>query len=402
MTTPFSVDDLTTPLTRVQVQASIYQALAALGVRTTNWKPGAVVRTMIVGVSIVLASLSKLQADIARSGFLETSAGKWLTLVARYVYGIERGAATFATGPITLTNTAGGVYSYDADDLTFRNPDTGKTYTNTEPVALGAVGSETAVVTVAIRAIEAGSNSSAAAGAITSFVTPLLGVTCSNPAALVSFDEETDPQLRLHCTEQLGALSPFGPWDAYGAAIRNATYADGTRLGVTRIRITKDGYGNVTTYLATDNGGATGDADDPTTQLGVANDAVQRNAEPLSVTAHVVAATSVTIAVTYELWMYNTSGRTPIQVQAMIETALEAFFAAQPIGGNVLVSGSPGLVYVDAIRAAIANVLPQIFHVVVSAPLGDVTLAVNEVPTLGLVTPVSVHQVAPPEGLAAA
>lgn len=392
-----TLEELTTPLTRAEVQASIYSTLTALGVNTTVWKPGSVVRTMIVAVSIVLAAFSKLQTDIAKSGFLELSVGPWLTLVARYVYGVERDLATFATGAVTLDNSGGGVYALDPDDLIFSNPITGKTYRNTAAVSIAAL--QTGVV-VAIQATEVGTASSAAPGAITVLTTPLIGVTCSNALAVVGHDEETDPGLRARCSEKLGALSPFGPWDAYAYAVRNAVRVDGTSIGVTRVRITKDGTGIVNVYCATASGTVPGASVDPTTDLGIANAAIQQLAAPLGITANTFTAAALPIAVTYEAWMYNTSGRTPLQVQAAIATRLGEFMASQPIGGNVI-SPAAGKVFADAIRACIAATFSEIFHVVVTVPAGDTTLTVSEVPTLGAIVATDVHQVPPPEGFGA-
>lgn len=389
----FSLDDLTTPLTRAEVEASIYQVLSVIRVNTTSWKPGGVVRTMIAAVAIVLAAFSELQAKIARSGFLELSTGQWLTLVAHYVYGVERIEATFATGQVTLTNTGGGVYSGDPDDLIFSNAATGKTYRNTAAFSLGALGT----ITLAIQATEQGTPSNANPGDITVMTTPLLGVTCTNAASVLGRDAELDPSLRARCSEKLGALSPFGPWDAYASAARNATRADGSSLGITRFRLTKDGAGNVYAYLATATGAVPGTVGDLSTDLGIADEAIQQYAAPLAVTAHTLSATAATITPTYEVWMYNTSGYTTLQVEGVIASALSNFMSSQPIGGNII-GTDPGKVFVDAMRAVIANALPEIFHVVLSLPAADVTLAINEVPVLGVPVPLGVHQSAPPEG----
>lgn len=389
----FALDDLTTPVTRAEVEASIYQMLSLIGVNTTSWKPGSVVRTMIAAVSIVLSAFSTLQASIARSGFLELSSGDWLTLVAYYVYGVTRIAATFATGQVTLVNSGGGVYSGSVGDLIFSNPTTGKTYRNTAPFTVGAL----ATVTLAIQATEQGAASTSSPGAINTMTTPLLGVTCSNALAVVGADAELDPSLRARCSEKLGSLSPFGPWDAYAFAVRNATRADGTSLGITRFRLTKDGSGNVYVYLATDSGTVPGTVGDLTTDLGIADEAIQQLSAPLAVTAHTLNATPHSIAITYEVWMYNTSGSTPTQVQNTIATALGSFMKSQPIGGNVI-SPAAGKVFVDAIRTVIAATFPEIFHVAVTLPASDVTLSITEVPVLGTIIVTGIHQSAPPEG----
>ena len=389
----FTIDDLTTPLTRQEVEGKIYEVIALVGTNTTSWKPGAVARTMIVGFSVVGAGLSSLTAQVARSGFLELASGSWLTLKAWYDYKVARDEGTYAEGAVTLVNSGGGVYMLDVDDLTVANPDTGKQYSNTSAINLAAL----ATLVVPIKARELGTASTSAPGEITEMITPLLGVTCANEAPVVGLDPESDPTLRARCSEKLGSLSPMGPWDAYTYAARNATRVDGSKVGVTRVRSTKDGYGNVTTYVATASGAVTGDVDDPGTDLGAINEAIQTLAAPLAVTAWVESATPVTLDITYKLAMYNTSGRSEPEIVEAIEENLLAFFSGQPIGGNKTSSGL-GKIYVDAIESSIASTYPQIFHVEVTLPAADIELAVNAVPVLGVVTPALIQQVSPGEG----
>jgi hypothetical protein len=383
---------LITPVSKEDVQTSIYKVLAKVGVNTTNWKSGAVVRTMIVSNSIILAALSQLQANIARSGFLEFSSKDWLTIVAGYVYGLDRILATYASGSVTLVNSGGGVYTLAPGDLILVDIN-GKSYQNTASITIGSMATVTGAP---FQAVDPGALI-ANVGDINALSTSLIGVTCTNTTTFIGTDDEEDGQLRIRCYEQLGALSPMGPWDAYGAAVRNAKLPDGTPIGVTRTRITKDGSGNVNVYLADGGGGLAGTIGNPSTPLGAADEAIQQFAAPLAVTANTHAATDVTTAVTYELWTYNTSGYTTDQITSLISKSIVAFFGAQPIGGNII-TAPPGAMFVDALRSAIANTLPQIFHVVVTAPSGDVSLATSEVAVAGTITPTAIHQVTPPEG----
>lgn len=390
----FSVTDLTTPVSKEQAKTSIYNVLAALGVSTTTWKPGAVVRTMIAACAIVLAAFSTLTSTIARSGFLELSAGFWLTLVARYVYGVARIEATFAAGSVTLVNAGGGVYALDPDDLVVSNPTTGKTYRNTSAISLGAG----ATLVVPVVAVEAGAGSTSVPLAISRLETTLLSVTCSNASALVGVDAEDDPALRLRCSEKLGALSPFGPWDAYTYAARNAKRLDGSGVGVSRVRLVKDGFGNVYVYVATASGAVTGTVGDLTTDLGAVDEAIQRLAAPLAVTAHVQSAAELPVDVTYQVWAYNTSGLSVAEFEAAIAARLVALMTAQPIGGNVI-GADPGKLFLDALRTAIGSAAPEIFHVVVTLPVADVELSIDQVPVLRFVIVTAVNQVPPNEGV---
>lgn len=384
----FSFDELINPVTRQEVQTSFYNVYATLGLKTSTWKSGAVVRAWTVASSIVVSAFSELQASIARSGFLELAEGPWLDLVGHYVYGLDRIAATFATGVITLVNGGGGIYEVDVDDLIFTNTATNKQYRNAAPFTLNPG----QTLSVAIRAVEAGTGSNAGAVTIDEITTTLLQVTCSNPLALTALDEETDPAYRTRCSESLGSLSPFGPWDAYASAVRNATRPDGTNIGITRIRPVKDGFGNLVTYVAGPGGAINPD------DLEIADEAIQRAAAPLAVNATVVSAIATAIPVTYEVWMYNTSGRTELQITTLIATRLAAFVAGQPVGGN-RITGGAGKVYADAVRTVVAASWPQIFHVVVTLPAADVDIDADHVPVLGTVTSTAIHQIAPPDGV---
>jgi len=390
-----TLDELTTPLTRQQVEASIYSVLARLGVPTTSWKPGAVVRTMIVGVSAVFAAYSELMALIARSGFLELSSGDWLTLVAQYVYGVERLDATFASGTVLVSNsTTGSFYGFEPGDLIVKNTVTGATYRNIATFNLPA---NTTDLPVSVVASEPGAASSAQANTVTSVVTALPGLSVDNDVAFFGTDEETDAQLRARCSEKLGALSPMGPWDAYTSALRNATDGNGRNLGITRVSLLPDGYGHIDVYCAT----ATGtlpDADVP-----FAEEAIQQWAVPQGITATVHPAVTVVLDVAADVYVYNTSGQTDEQIKAAIITSVDTFVFAQPVGGNVHgpgVTPPNGMVYRDALSAAISRTLPDglIFHVAISTPTADVSMTPLQVLVVGSTSGIVVHQVSPQEG----
>lgn len=383
--------ELTTPLTVDEVKAMIYAALAAAGVTTTSWKPGAVVRTLIAGVSVVLAALTVLIALIAASGFLDLAEGAWLTLKARYDYDVTKDVGSFATGQITLTNTAGGVYSGGADDLIFANSLTGKTYRVTESWSLAALGS----ATVAIQAVEIGSASTSDAGEIDSFVTPLNGVTCSNAAAVIGSDEETDAALRERCRAKTGALSPNGPRDAYLYIARSTTSAAGASIGVTRVTPVPDGYGNVVVYVATASGGVTGTSGNPATDLGAIQAAFDTQVEPIAITATATSASAYTVAVTYELWVRNTIGMTEAEITDAVSDAITSALSTTEIGGEVIPPAA-GKIYVDTIKAAAARALPvnSILRLAVTLPAADLTLAADDAPVAGTITPTAVHFIA--------
>ncbi len=381
--------DLTTPMTVDEARTAIYDAMAAKGVRTTSWKPGAVVRTIVTCVAIVLAAFSRFQATVASGGFLELAAGQWLTLVAYYVYGVERSAGAFASGIVRFDNSGGGVYTGAAGDLVVRNSTTNKTYRNTEAFSIGALALN---VDIAFQATELGADSTSGATDIDQLVTTLPGVTCENPTALVGLDAETDAELRTRCSAKLGSLSPNGARDAYEYIARSTLAADGSAIGVTRVRTIPDGLGGLDVFLATATGTVTGTEGDPSTPLGAIAAAIQAQVEPLGITASVSSATAYVVAVTYELWVRTDGGMTDAQIQAAVSTALAEFFAGMPIGGDVI-TPPDGKIYQSAIAAVIGSVRPDTVRVSVTLPAADLLLLVANAPVLGVVTCTGIHVV---------
>lgn len=383
----FSFDDLTRPLTRQQVQDSLYDVLAILGVSTTTWKPGAVLRTFIVVSSVALAAFSRMQAAVARSGWLELAEGEWLTLAAWYLFGVRRERATFATGPVTMQNTGGGIFEFDPEDLVFVNRFNGRTYRNTEPVSLGI--GET--VTIAVRATEVGTASNAPPGAIDALESPLSGVVVTNPAAVVGTDDESPEQLRTRCYEKRGSLSPNGPKDAYAYAARNARRADGSRIGVTRVKVIRDGTGSVEVVCATASGGVSGAQSDPLTDLGAVHAAVQETSATLTATLTTTTATARPLDISYSLWVYDDIALSDDEIKTKVDKALTDFTTGQPIGGNVIYP-DPGKVFLSAIKAVIGGVRPEVFRVVLESPAGDPEFGMREVPTQGAIVCTAIHR----------
>jgi phage-related baseplate assembly protein len=376
----YTLAELTTALTADEVEDAIYAAVQARGAKTTAWKPGAVVRTVIAGVAIVLAAFSSLIALVSAGGFLGLATESWLTLVAQYVFGVERLTGTFATGEVTLTNASGTPYSGGADDLIVQNITTGAVYRSTGAWSVPA----SSTADVEVKAVEVGADSTSPAGDIDTMVTTLSGVTVSNATALVGTDAETDPALRTRCLERTGPLSPNGPSDAYGYVARNATTADGDPIGVTRVATEAVGDGSLNVWVATASGEVTGTAGNPATDLGAVAADIYEQAEPLSVEAVVDTATGVTVNVTYELWIYTSSGLTSAEIEALVSDALTSLMSNTPIGGHQI--GSNRRLYHDDIVSTIDAVRPEIYHVEVTSPAADVTLAINEFPVIGTVS----------------
>ena len=370
---------LTTPLTADEVKAAIYAGIAALGISTTDWKAGAPTRTMITVVAVVIAALSQLVALIAAGGFLSTSTGPWLAVLAREVYNVEKGVGTFATGKVLATNGSGFAYAGGEGDLVVRNPTTQKTYTSTGAWAIGPFAVD---VEIDVIATEIGSASTSSGGTVTALVTALSGVTVTNPAAIVGSDPPSDPTLRQECLDKTSSLSPNGAPGAYRFVATTATrVADGSAIGVTRVRIVPDGFFTVDGYFADGSGTISGP------DLTRVDDLLQTQVVPEGITLVSHAATPLAIDITWQLWLRNTSGFTSAQIKTKVEAALLAYLAGVPIGGETLGGPVPGKVYVSALESIIGGVFPSLtIRVVVSLPAADVVVLGTEAPVFGVST----------------
>lgn len=373
-----TIEQLLTPLTVAEARETTYAILVQLGVPTTGWRAGAVVRFIVSLVAISMVALSRIIVAIGKSGLLEKAESDWLTLHSRDTYGVERIGERFATGSVTLSNVAGGVYNPAADDIIIQYGD--KTYR----LAAFALGAGTVLlpttVDVAVTAWEAGSASNVPANATFTFVTPLAGVSVTASTAIVGVDAETDAALRERDGDSLDALSPNGPAGAYLAVAKTATRADGSNVGVTRAKVSPpSAVGVVTVTVASASGAVTAP------DLVFVDNAIQGvdalgGCVPAGVTATVASAAAHAIAIAVDLYVYTTDGRTQGEIETAAEAILSAWVPTRDIGGD-----KGGKVYLSAIRAKAMSVSPHCYQGVVTLPLADESIAANEVPTAGSV-----------------
>lgn len=381
----WTIEELTTPLTVDEVRQSIYSVLAALGVKTTGWLVGSVVRAIITACAVVVAAFSTLTASVAKAGFLSLSDGEWLAQAAKYQYGTEKILASFATTTVTLTNTSGGQYDLDPDELVCLKSATGKAYRNTASVVIPAVGS---VSGVTVRAVEAGTGSNANAGEIDALETELLGVTVTNPTAAIATDDETDAALKARAGMQADSLSPNGPADAYAYVSLSAKRDDGTAVGITRVATSRDSTtGQVTVTLANASGAV------PNDDVEVVDELLATTVAPLGITLTTQSAATYTLTFAYEVWAYRGTG-TEAELTAAIDAQLVALVASVPIGGFVKNGELQGYLTLEAIRGAILRARPvgELWDLTITLS-ADVALSTSQVVVLGTVTPTTVHWV---------
>lgn len=378
MTSP-SLASLVVQETKATILSYYLGVANAIGLPVSSWQPSDPVRSLYAAEAEELSIVETTVVGYITSRFLDLASGVWLAVKAKQDYNVDVPAATFATTDVTLSNAGGGLYSgINPGDITLKSSITGKTYRNTTGGNL-ASGPGTAL-TLTFVADEAGSASSAGVGQIDTMVTQLNGVTCSNAVGAIGIDAQDDATTRQQCRDKLGSLSPNGPRDAYSYVARNAALS-GTS-NVTRVRVFGvSTTGAVTVYLAGP-AGAVVEAD-----RALVDAAIQKWAAPFCITPTVLAAASVVVPVTYQLWIYKSCNKTAAQIAADIQAALQAMFAARAIGGDIIPPATTGAIYASMIESTIRAVYPQAFRCVVTMPAGDTALTNSQVATLGTVTP---------------
>lgn len=382
------IDQLIKPLSKDQVKSSIYNLLKATGLPVTAWQEGSVARTIIAIIAAIFAGFTEVMTLAVRAGFLDLAEGIWLTLLAKYVYGVDRIEATFATGYVLLDNAGGGLFTFDPGDVLFRSPSTNKLYTNPDAFVLNP---QEAGKEVPIRAVEVGSASTAGPGQITELETTLLLVTVTNPEAVVGSDAEPDPALRERCRDALGALSPNGPEAAYVYVAKSTKRPDGTTIPVNRVWVSpSSSIGQVTVYVAGPSGPVSGDANDPATDLGMIAQAIKKRATPLCVTSIVGSAVAKPISLTIDVWIDAAAGLTDAEVDILVRKKLADYSMTIPIGGYVI-PPALGKILWRALVGQIEAASPFIIEAKLN-PEADIITVVPEVATFASPT-INVYQV---------
>jgi hypothetical protein len=382
MTSPFpnpptDIATLIQPSTPAAVRQVIIDSLVTLGIRADLWPTrDALYGCMTVVAGVISAGINE-RTLATKGGWLGTAVGGWLTWLALYMYGVLRTAATFATGPLTLTNALGGTYSFAPFTATFQNPASKKTFTNVTAIALGP-GPATSQ-TIAIQATELGAASNSAPGAITGMVTTMLGVTCSNPGPVLGIDAQDDASLQLECWNSIAANSAYGPRQSFGYAVAQALNSvTGSPVNVNRYLVTPGlaagaHTGMLTVTLASPSGAA-----DPNDVTGV-QASIEALARPECVLVTSQTATPLPVALGLTVYVTATPGLSATTVQAAIASALASFFAAYPIGGRVGPSGFRGL-FAAALEGVCYGAWPGVYDVVLSVP-ADIAMTQFQVAT---------------------
>jgi hypothetical protein len=370
--TSYSADDLYLSSTSGNTGVFV-DNLTALGLPADQWRPGSIASSVTRVMAIVYAMFSIVLVQIAKFGFLVTSSGGWLRLLARYYYGVEPIYATAATGQVTLTNSGGGVYSYAAGEFVVESADGTKTYKNLAPVAINP--GDPPLTGINMIALQVGTVGNAAPGEISALAEPQTGLSVTNPASFVGLDDEDDPTLITRCLEALGARSVFGPLSAYKYAVSVAQLPAGGPVNVNRSRVSPfSSTGAVDVILASPSGPVT--SDDIT---GVEN-SIATLSEVDTDTVVVLSASAHAITKALTVWAKKVTGLDQTTLTSEVNTSLISLNATWPIGGRRRLTDIEGKLFDDSIREAAKSADAAIW--LVESDGIDTTLADDEVAVL--------------------
>lgn len=175
-----ALSTLLTTQTQEQVFNTLISVYQGYGFPTASWQSGGVERTRLNAFSTVIVDLiTNTIPQLAAGGFVDYSTGDWLRLLAAQMYAISYNAAANTVGTVTLTNTSSSSYTIAAGDLIAVFASTGNRYINTTG---GVLGPSPATLSLTFRSEFPGAKYNDASNGTLSLVSPLPGVTLSNPS----------------------------------------------------------------------------------------------------------------------------------------------------------------------------------------------------------------------------
>jgi hypothetical protein len=380
--------DLLSTKTLDEWKKTIVDTATLVGLQTTNWIAGGYTRTLVALFARLYQTAGDVVKIIAASGFLDTATGAWLTLLAKQVFNVDRIEAEFAAADdgIKLTNTGGGLYDIEENDIVFKNSATGKTYRNTSAgTLLPGVGQ---ILRLDLIAEEAGSGSNSSVGAIDDFVTTgFEGVTVTNEVALIGIDEEKDPDLRERCRDSLATLAVAGIKKAYEFVAKSARRPDGSVIGVTRVKVqTPVGDGTLTVDLASASGAVASD------DVAIIQTEFDTKVTPYGFNATAESATNQNFTAANTIWIPSSLGLSDTQAKQAVLDALTAYSLTLPIGGVVISGG--GKIYWRALLGVIEGSISGTIKAQLVSE-SDISVPSNNVPVFtGVLADTTVVQVA--------
>lgn len=214
-----SYEQLSTPTTEAEAEAAIIARLSELGLASTGWQSGSVQLTFVKLFAWLWAEITTFIAALVIGVFNDTATGEFLTRFSASHYDNTRSPAVAAQYSVRFTTAAGeGPHSVEIGEIVVSNGL--YEYRNTEAGTLTSA----APVSLVCEAEIAGEDGGTAVNTITTMVTPIAGVTCTNPdlaPVRAGANEESDDELRERNVAGWSELAIDMPADGYkGVALR--------------------------------------------------------------------------------------------------------------------------------------------------------------------------------------
>lgn len=224
----------------------------------TEWVSGGVLKTLFEIDAEAVYQLEQLIPALAESGFVDLASGDWLTYLAKSQYDLDRAVSVFTLDTVRLTNSSASPYTITVNQLWFTTA-TGVRFNNTQGGTLAANGG---TLDVQVIGENPGASFNVPRGTITSMVTPLSGVTCTNiTGGLIraGVDTESDERLRVRCKTRWPSLGAEPTKDAMVAralaaspSITRVKVADNAPRGPGTVDVCVYGEGGIGSSVVTD------------------------------------------------------------------------------------------------------------------------------------------------------
>lgn len=329
-----SLSDLIIPLTQSSLTTTQLNLLALAGFPVTSWQTGSVPLSLIQADTQTLASLSQTIANVAAGGLLATSpslaptggTSPWTDLIAQSHYNLLRKQPVATQGLFLLSDpNSAGPFTISAFQL-FAQSVNGLQFQNSASGTLPKGGT----LSLVFQATTPGSAYNLANNTALTLLTPLPGVTVSNPdpgngtgtwITVQGADAESEPSLVSRCQARWPGLGGGANIPVYQA------WALAASPTVTRAQVLENtpSGGQVTIYCAGTSGAS------PSADVTTVNAYIQP-LRPLCVTVNVLAATNNPFTVSGTV---NVKAASKTSAQATWATNLAAYSAGLPIGATV-------------------------------------------------------------------
>lgn len=381
-----SIAQLTSPPTRTDVVNWLLDRLRALGFPVTGWQEGRIANSLLNAFGTVGAIFAQQASAAVRMGFSSTGSGAGLTLHSRERFDNERDLAVKAAGGFLLTNSGTSPYTIDIGSLIVTDTSAVQ-FTNIEAGTLSA----SSTLTLDFEAVTAGADGNIPNDSTLTLVTPLAGVTVTNPGpgdvdldgfddpwydTALGADEERDAALHDRNRTKWGLLATTHTNTAY----QNLALSD---IDVTKVRVVDDnprGPGTVDVYVSAD--AAALSTTGMTRVQKLFADNVGHGTEsawpplntPLESTVELKIPPTVTLVV--EGVVYYDPQYTQVDIEARVSQALSDLVSLTPLGGSDFAPGPVGVITSGDIVEAIERTL-GVRTTQLTSPAGDFTVTPN-------------------------